>query len=95
MAQREHLSALDIGRGLAIVSVIYGHALAPWVLTAGDNFNEAAFLQWKFGAAFMMPFFFFLSGLGWRDEKSFASTARQALTLVLIALTFNAARAVL
>jgi len=91
VAQREHLSALDIGRGLAIVSVIYGHALAPWVLTAGDNFNEAAFLQWKLGAAFMMPFFFFLSGLGWRDEKSFASTARQALTLVLIALIASAA----
>ena len=85
------MSALDLGRGLAIVSVIYGHALAPWVLTAGDNFNDAAFLQWKFGAAFMMPFFFFLSGLGWRDEKSFSNTARQALTLVLIALIASAA----
>ena len=91
MAHREHLSALDIGRGLAIVSVIYGHALAPWVLTAGDNFNEAAFLQWKFGAAFMMPFFFFLSGLGWREEKSFGNTVRQSLTLVLIALIASAA----
>lgn len=91
MAQREHLSALDIGRGLAIVSVIYGHALAPWVLTAGDNFNEAAFLQWKVGAAFMMPFFFFVSGLGWREEKSLNSTLRQALTLVLIALIASAA----
>jgi hypothetical protein len=91
VAQRGHLSALDIGRGLAIVSVIYGHALAPWVLTAGDNFNEAAFLQWKLGAAFMMPFFFFLSGLGWREEKSFGNTVRQSLTLVLIALIASAA----
>jgi hypothetical protein len=85
------LNALDIGRGIAIVCVIYGHALAPWVLTAGENFNEAAFLQWKIGAAFMMPFFFFLSGLGWREGKSFVDTARQALTLVLIALFASAA----
>jgi fucose 4-O-acetylase-like acetyltransferase len=90
-ARNERLSALDVGRGLAIVSVIYGHALAPWVLTAGENFNEAAFLQWKMGAAFMMPLFFFLSGLGWRDDKSFANTARQSVTLVLIALIASSA----
>lgn len=87
----QNYSALDIGRGLAIVSVIYGHALAPWVLTAGENFNEAAFLQWKMGAAFMMPFFFFLSGLGWREEKSFNATLRQAVALVLIALIASTA----
>jgi len=91
VAQNEHLNALDVGRGLAIVSVIYGHALAPWVLTAGENFNEAAFLQWKFGAAFMMPLFFFLSGLGWRDDKSYLNTIRQSVTLILIALIASAA----
>ena len=85
------LSALDIGRGLAIVCVIYGHALAPWIHGAGDNFNQAAFLQWKFGASFMMPFFFFLSGLGWREDKSFANVLRQALTLLLIAILASAA----
>lgn len=91
MAKGEQLNPLDIGRGLAIVSVIYGHALAPWVLTAGANFNEAAFLQWKFGAAFMMAFFFFLSGLGWREDKPFAHTVRQSLTLVFIALAASVA----
>jgi hypothetical protein len=91
VAQNEHLNPLDVGRGLAIVSVIYGHALAPWVLTAGDNFNEAAFLQWKLGAAFMMPLFFFLSGLGWREDKSLGNTVRQSVTLILIALIASAA----
>lgn len=91
MAKGEHLNPLDIGRGLAIVAVIYGHALAPWVLTAGANFNEAAFLQWKFGASFMMAFFFFLSGLSWRADKPFAHTVRQSLTLILIALVASVA----
>lgn len=77
-------NVLDVGRGIAIVSVIYGHALAPWFMGAGDNFSEAAFLQWKFGAAFMMVFFFFLSGVGWRESKSLATTMRQALALVFI-----------
>lgn len=63
------VSALDVGRGIAIVSVIYGHALAPWFMNAQGTFSDAAFLQWKFGASFMMAFFFFLSGVGW-PEKS-------------------------
>ncbi len=45
-----------------------------------------AFLQWKFGAAFMMPFFFFVSGLAWRSEKSLWATLRESLTLILIAI---------
>ena len=78
------VNALDVGRGLAIISVIYGHALAPWFMTAGENFSHGAFLQWKFGASFMMAFFFFLSGVGWREDKSLNATMRQALTLVVL-----------
>ncbi|MEZ6022621.1 MAG: hypothetical protein R3C16_04210 [Hyphomonadaceae bacterium] len=77
-------NALDVGRGLAIMAVLYGHALAPWFIDANDRFSEAAFLQWKFGASFMMCFFFFLSGAGWRDHRSLDTTLRQALTLLLI-----------
>lgn len=84
-------SALDVGRGIAILSVIYGHALAPWFMSAGVNFSEGAFLQWKFGASFMMVFFFFLSGVGWREDKSLATTLRQALALILIAWIASAA----
>lgn len=91
MSKEQHLNALDVGRGLAIVSVLYGHALAPWVMNAGERFSEAAFLQWKFGASFMMPFFFFLSGLSWREGKSFSHTSRQSLALVFIALIASAA----
>jgi len=83
-------NALDVGRGIAILSVIYGHALAPWFMSAGDNFSESAFLQWKFGASFMMVFFFFLSGVGWREDKSLSTTVRQAIALVLIAWTASA-----
>lgn len=78
-------NTLDVGRGLAIMSVIYGHALAPWFAGASAHFSEGAFLQWKFGAAFMMVFFFFLSGAGWREDRSLETTFRQAGALVLIA----------
>lgn len=81
----EPLNARDIGRGMAIVAVMYGHALAPWFMSAGGNFSEPAFLQWKFGAAFMMSFFFFLSGVGWRSNRSLAAAIQQGLSLVLIA----------
>ena len=79
-------AALDVGRGLAILAVIYGHALAPWFVDAGAHSSHWAFLQWKFGAAFMMPFFFFVSGLAWRSEKSLWATLRESLTLILIAI---------
>lgn len=78
------VNALDVGRGLAILCVLYGHALAPWFM-GGDPFHEAAFLQWKFGASFMMAFFFFISGMGWRERRSLETTFRQAIALVLIA----------
>lgn len=84
------ISALEIGRGVAILSVIYGHALAPWFMAAGADFSEGAFLQWKFGASFMMVFFFFLSGVGWREDKSFTTTLRQALSLIVITLAASA-----
>lgn len=82
---------LEIGRGLAILAVMYGHALAPWFMDAGAHFSAPAYLQWKFGASFVMPFFFFLSGVAWRAERSLAVTARQSLTLVLITLSASMA----
>jgi fucose 4-O-acetylase-like acetyltransferase len=88
---RDSVNALDVGRGVAIVSVMYGHALAPWFMSNGGNFSEAAFIQWKFGASFMMGLFFFLSGVSWREHKAIASTVRQSLTLILIALLASAA----
>lgn len=78
--------ALDIGRGLAIFAVIYGHAMAPWFMDAGAHFSEAAFQLWRFGASFMMPFFFFVSGLAWRAEKTLWATVRESMTLVFIAI---------
>jgi acyltransferase len=83
-ARAGRVNVLDVGRGLAILCVLYGHALAPWFM-GGEPFNEAAFLQWKFGASFMMAFFFFISGMGWRENRSLETTFRQAIALVLIA----------
>lgn len=84
-------NALDVGRGIAILAVIYGHALAPWFMGAGGSFSEGAFLQWKFGAAFIMVLFFFLSGASWREHRSLDTTFRQAIALVLIAWTSSVA----
>jgi len=83
--------ALDAGRGLAILAVFYGHALAPWFMQGEAYFSEAAYMQWRFGASFMMPFFFFVSGLAWRADKSLWATLRESITLVLIAIGASAA----
>ncbi len=77
--------ALDVGRGLAIVLVMYGHALAPWVMDTHGWFSFEAFIQWKLGASFLMPFFFVMSGLSWREEKTLKAALREALTLILTA----------
>jgi fucose 4-O-acetylase-like acetyltransferase len=91
--------SLDVGRGVAILSVMYGHALAPWFMEAGAHFSEPAYLIWKFGASFMMPFFFFMSGVAWRAERSLSVTLRQSVTLVLItlfaSLAFDVVRVIL
>ena len=81
----DHVHALDVGRGVAIIAVIYGHALSPWFMATDGWFSQAAFIQWKFGASFLMPFFFFLSGVGWRADASLNLTLRRALTLIALA----------
>lgn len=86
---------LDVGRALAISLVIYGHAMAPWFMNTHGWFSEAAFLQWKFGASFMMPFFFLISGLGWRAEKSLKATIRESLVLIATAWAASVALDVL
>lgn len=85
------MSRRKAGRGLAILAVLYGHALAPWFMQGEAHFSEAAYLQWRFGASFMMPFFFFVSGLAWRADKSLWATFRESITLVLIAIGASAA----
>lgn len=82
--------ALGVGRGIAIIAMMYGHALAPWTLFAGDRFSDMAFVQWKFGASFLMMFFFFVSGLSWRETSSLRSTLRQSVGLILFAWSASA-----
>lgn len=89
------VNALDVGRGVAIVAVMYGHSLELWIVGA-KNFSEPAFLQWKFGASFIMAFFFFVSGASWRESRPLDATFRQALALILVtwiaSVTFDAER---
>lgn len=89
LKRAEDTNALDVGRGLAILAVIYGHALSPWFMDAGPNFSEAAFLQWKFGASFMMAFFFFVSGFAWRSNRSLTAALQQSLSLLVLAWLIN------
>lgn len=70
---------------MAIVLVMYGHSLAPWLMDTHGWFSEGAFLQWKLGASFLMPLFFLLSGLSWREEKTIKVALREALTLIITA----------
>lgn len=84
-ASKDHVNALDVGRGVAIIAVIYGHALSPWFMATNGWFSQEAFIQWKFGASFLMPFFFFVSGVGWRADASLLFTIRRALTLIALA----------
>lgn len=84
-ANADHVHALEIGRGVAIIAVIYGHALSPWFMATNGWFSQEAFVQWKFGASFLMPFFFFLSGVGWRADASLNLTLRRTLTLIALA----------
>jgi fucose 4-O-acetylase-like acetyltransferase len=95
----EHVNALDFGRGLAIVAVVYGHAMSPWFMGTNGWFAQEAFIQWKFGASFLMPFFFFISGVGWRADASLTVTIRRSLSLVALAwgasIAFDVVRLVL
>jgi len=77
--------ALSIGRGAAILLVIFGHEASLWAIDAHGWFTYDAFLVWKLGAAFLMPLFFALSGMSWRAEKNLRATVREALTLIFMA----------
>lgn len=90
VGERSAASALGVGRGLAIIVVMYGHALAPWVIGAGQNFSQEAFLQYKLGGSFLMAFFFFVSGLAWRETTTLKSAWRQSIALILIAWASSA-----
>ncbi|MES1156597.1 MAG: acyltransferase [Alphaproteobacteria bacterium] len=87
-AQRSTIDAgraLDVGRGAAILLVVYGHFLQPWATPYLPTFSPDAMVVWKLGASFLMPFFFALSGMGWRRSKTLRSSLREALTLILVA----------
>ena len=79
---------LDVARGLAMVVVLYGHALEVFFLDLPDAaVAEAAFVQYKVLAAFAMPLFFLISGAGAArlPERGWRSALRTSLYLVILA----------
>lgn len=79
---------LDVARGLAMVVVLYGHALEVFFLDLpGPAVAEAAFAQYKVLAAFAMPLFFLISGAGAArlPERGWRSALRTSLYLVVLA----------
>lgn len=79
---------LDVARGLAMVVVLYGHALEVFFLDRPDKrFAEAAFAQYKLLAAFAMPLFFLVSGAASArlPRKGWRNVLRTSLYLVALA----------
>ncbi len=78
---------IDIARGIAILLVIYSHALEP-VFGPSQDSSGLAFLQWKFIYAFHMPLFFMLSGAVYKIRPTGEVLAR-SLSFLLLAYLFH------
>ncbi len=80
-------AAIDIARGLAMILVIYGHALEIY-FAKGPSFDFSSFEQWRAIYSFHMPLFFLISGLVHR-KKGFRTVLTGSLMLMVIALMLH------
>ncbi len=81
---------IDVARGLAMVIVLYGHALEVLFLERPDAVVLApAFLQYKVLAAFAMPLFFLVSGAGASRLASKGWRNMLKTSLFLLALAYS------
>lgn len=77
-------SVVDLCRGIAMLLVIYGHALE--VMFVGRNSApEIGFSQWQFIYSFHMAPFFFLSGVVHR-RKELSLVVKASFSLIVLAL---------
>jgi fucose 4-O-acetylase-like acetyltransferase len=76
---------IDAMRGVAMVLVVYGHALE--MFSTGTGAGHAAFETWRMIFAFHMPAFYFVSGLVAANLKAkpFVKALAAALSLILFA----------
>jgi hypothetical protein len=83
-----HITALDVARGMAMVIVLYGHALEVFFEQRPDGrFFEQAFVQYKASAGFAMAVFFMVSGAAAAGicAKTWRSVVRTSLFLIALA----------
>jgi fucose 4-O-acetylase-like acetyltransferase len=84
---------IDVARGLAMVIVLYGHALEVLFLERPDAVVLApAFQQYKVLAAFAMPLFFLVSGAGAAKlaSKGWRNVLKTSLFLLVLAYSVHA-----
>lgn len=82
-------AAVDVARGLAMLLVVYGHALEIF-FSKGTNFDVSSFEQWRDIYSFHMPLFFLISGMVFR-KKDLRTVLTGALSLMAIALMLHVA----
>jgi fucose 4-O-acetylase-like acetyltransferase len=82
-------AAVDIARGLAMLLVIYGHALEIY-FAKGNSFDFSSFEQWRVVYSFHMPLFFLISGIV-HKRKDFRTVLTGSLMLMAIALMLHVA----
>lgn len=83
-ALRQRNPAVDIAKGIAMLLVIYGHALGLFFEPASRDVQAAALPQLRFIYSFHMPLFFLLSGMVFR-ARSLRESVRRSLSLLLTA----------
>ena len=76
--------AVDIAKGMAMLLVIYGHALGLFVDPGSAEVAASARVQLQFIYGFHMPLFFLLSGMVFRPRGP-REAVRRSLSLLLTA----------
>lgn len=82
------VTVLDLARGIAMVVVLYGHALEVFFEQRPDGrFFEQAFVQYKASAGFAMAVFFMVSGAAAAGiaAKTWRNVLRTSLFLIALA----------
>jgi acyltransferase len=83
----ERSVSIDAARGIAIVLVMYGHALELSFLDREDM-PPALFYQWQVIYSFHMPLFFIISGLLYRT-KPLVLPLSNTLFMILMACSYH------
>lgn len=84
MSQQIRFVNLDIARAIAIILVLFAHALEVRFNRNADAYTGICFALWKFIYSFHMPLFFVISGMTFRP-RPMRETLASSLGLLLLA----------